>query len=290
MRILDSAILDSPLPKGKPPGAALSVELLLILAMDPIAAQDASPSDFDWLSSARIFILDGYTYPLYPKIRFDAEKLAKTMLDMHADTLRVATSGHYYLIGGTQFQTAPDLGDRDILAECIAACKPRRIRVVPYIRTGGGLAAETVKPEWAYRVNPRGDIPVRWDLGARRSALCWNTAYRQAFYDLIDKVVSRYDIDGIYFDAWKIFYRFEHPNVCYCTRCRKGFAEATDLELPYRENPGQYTIQERKTIRRYQDWYGEELVKVFHETKRIIRSHKDIPLIFNLNHARSLSE
>jgi hypothetical protein len=288
MRIPDSAILDSPLPKGKPPGAALSVVLLLILAMDQIAAQDASPSDFDWLSSARIFILDGYTYPLYPKIRFDAEKLANTMLDMHADTLRVATSGNYYLIGGTQFQTAPDLGDRDILAECVAACKPRRIRVVPYIRTGGGLAAETVKPEWAYRVNPRGDIPVRWDLGARRSALCWNTAYRQAFYDLIDKVVSRYDIDGIYFDAWKIFYRFEHPNVCYCTGCRKGFAEATDLELPYRENPGQYTTQERKTIRRYQDWYGEELVKVFHETKRIIRSHKDIPLIFNLNHARNI--
>lgn len=153
----------------------LYVALLLIFPVDSIVAQEAGPSDFDWLSSARIFILDAYTYPLYPKIEFDAEKLAETMVDMHADTLRVATSGHYYLIGGTQFQTAPDLGDRDILAECIAACKPRRIRIVPYIRTGGALAVEAVKPEWAYRINPKGDIPVKWDLGARRSALCWNT-------------------------------------------------------------------------------------------------------------------
>jgi hypothetical protein len=266
----------------------LCVTLSLILPVDSIVAQDAGPSDFNWLSSARIFILDAYTYPLYPKIEFDAEKLAETMVDMHADTLRVATSGHYYLIGGTQFQTAPELGDRDILAECIAACKPRRIRIVPYIRTGGAIAAEAVKSEWAYRVNPKGDIPMKWDLGARRSALCWNTPYRQAFYEMIDRVVSRYEIDGIYFDAWKVFYDFRQPYVCYCAGCRKGFAKATGLELPYRENPGQYTSRERETIRRYQDWYREEMVEVFRETKRIVRSHKNIPLIFNLNHARNI--
>ena len=88
------------------------------------------------------------------------EKLAATMCDMHADTLRVATSGNYWLVPGTQFATAGDLGDRDILAECVAACKPRGIRVVPYIRTGGGVAAVIVNPDWAYRDNPDGHIPV----------------------------------------------------------------------------------------------------------------------------------
>jgi len=268
--------------------AILCAMWVLMLPAAPTVAQTLGPTDFGWLSSSRIFILDAYTYPFYPKIEFDAEKLAETMADMHADTLRVATSGHTYLIGGTPFQTAPDLGDRDILAECIAACKPRQIRVVAYIRTGGVLAAETVKPEWAYRVNPQGDIPVRWDLGARHSALCWNTTYRQAFYELIDRVASNYDIDGIYFDAWKIFYGFERPYVCYCAGCREGFAEATGLELPYRENHGQFTSRERETIRRYQDWYREEMVEVSRETKRIVRSHKNIPLIFNLNHASNI--
>lgn len=255
----------------------------------PGAAADPPPAaEFEWLRHARIFILDGYTYPLAPKIEFDAEKLAATMADMHANTLRVATSGNYWLIPGTPFATAPDLGDRDILAECVAACKPRGIRVVPYVRTGGAVAAEIVNPDWAYRDKPDGHIPVWWDLGDRRSAFCWNTGYRRAFYDLIEKLVTEYDVDGVYFDAWKIFYRFRHPQVCYCSGCTKGFKRATGLDLPYREDSRQYTTSEWRTIDRYHDWYREEFLKIFRETKRLIRSHKNIPLIFNLNHVRHI--
>ena len=250
------------------------------------AASPKEADDFEWLRHARVFIVDGYTYPLFPKIEFDAEKLAETMADMHANTLRMATSGNYWFLPGTPFQTAPDLGGRDLLAEAIAACKPRGIRVVPYVRCGGSVAAEIVPAEWAYRATPDGQIPVRWDLGARRAAFCWNTGYRSAFLDLIEKLVTRYDIDGIYFDAWKLFYRFRPPYVCYCDGCRKGFREATGLELPYRKNPNHYTAAERRVIARYHDWYREQLVQVFRETKRIVRSHKKIPLIFNLNHAR----
>ena len=266
----------------------VAIPVISFVAQPSTVADPPAATEFEWLRHARIFILDAYTYPLAPKIEFDAGQLAATMADMHADTLRVATSGNYWLIPGTPFATAPDLGDRDILAECVAACKPRGIRVVPYVRTGGGVAAEIVNPDWAYRDNPDGPIPVWWDLGSRRSAFCWNTGYRQAFLDLIEKLVTEYDIDGIYFDAWKIFYRFRHPQVCYCPGCTRGFKEATGLDLPYRENSRQYTISERRTISRYHDWYLEKFLETFRETKRLIRSHKDIPLIFNLNHARHI--
>ena len=43
MRVANRAILNFALPKGKIPGAALSMVLLLILVVDPIAAQDATP-------------------------------------------------------------------------------------------------------------------------------------------------------------------------------------------------------------------------------------------------------
>ena len=112
-------------------------------------AEPAPAAEFEWLRHARVFILDAYTYPLSPKIEFDAEKMADAMDDMHADTLRVATAGHYWFIPGTQFATAPDLGDRDILAECVAACKTRGIKVVPYVRAGGAMAAEIVRPSGA---------------------------------------------------------------------------------------------------------------------------------------------
>ena len=99
-------------------------------------AQSIKEPDYEWLKYAHIFIIDGYTYPICPKLDLNAEKLAETMADMHADVLRIATSGHCgWMIPGTQFKSSPDLGGRDILAECIAACKPRGIKVIPYIAT-----------------------------------------------------------------------------------------------------------------------------------------------------------
>ena len=270
---------------------SLFVTLLAFSLGFPLnAAADPAADEFEWLRHAKIFIVDGYTYPLAPKIEFDAEKLAETMVDMHADTLRIATSGNHWMIPGTQFATANDLGDRDILAESLAACQPRGIRVVPYVRAGSAVAAEIMNPEWAYRDRPDGNIPVSPGLGAQRSAFCWNTGYRQAFYELVEKLVTRYDIDGIYFDSWKLFYAFHDPKVCYCQGCTGGFKQATGLDLPYREVHGDFLPAELQTLTRYREWYLEEMLKVFRETKRIVRSHKNIPLIFNLNHARRIND
>ena len=251
-------------------------------------AQATLDNNFAWLRHARVFLLDAYTYPLYPNIEFDAERLAATMQEMHADTLRVATSGHYWLVPDTPFSTAPGLGNRDILAECIKACKRRGIRVVPYVRAGGSAAAEIVKPEWAYRADPQGTIPVEWDLGCRMSTFCWNTSYRQAFYELVEKIAS-YDIDAIYFDSWKLCYGFEE-RVCYCDGCRRGFHDACGLQLPYREDPSQYSASERETIARYHDWYRQRMVEVFREVKQRIRARKNIPLVFNLNHVSKIRD
>jgi hypothetical protein len=273
-------------------GTVWAAAMLAAMTATPLAAAAArdapSSQPFEWLRHARVFILDAYTYPLYPKIEFDARKFAATMADMHVNTVRVATSGNYWLVPCMPFGVAPDLGKRDILAECIAECKPRGIRVVPYVRAGGEAAVEVVKPQWAYREDPQGNIRVWWDLGGRRSAFCWNTGYRQAFYALIEKLARDYEIDGMYFDAWLLFYRFTHPKICYCEGCRTGFRAAAGLELPFRANAQDYTAAERETIRRYHDWYRAQLLDIFRETKRLIRSHKNIPLIFNLNHARNI--
>ncbi|MFC2125700.1 beta-galactosidase trimerization domain-containing protein [Bacteroidota bacterium] len=269
---------------------------LLVLIGNSLMAQPTSKSTYDWLRHARIFIADAYTYPFFPKIEFNAEKMAETMVDMHANTLRIATSGSCNnLIPGTEFGVAPDLGDRDILAESVAACKPRGIRVVPYLRTGGPIPTVIMKPEWAQRANPAGEIISSVDLGmgTKFSTLCWNTPYRQAFYDLVEKVVSQYDVDGVYFDSWAPFYAFSRQKgyyVCYCEGCKKGLKDATGLELPYRENDDEYTKEDLTVFERYRDWYMEELVEAFEETKRIIKSYKDIPLIFNINNPAWITE
>lgn len=236
--------------------------------------QSMQGANYEWLKHARIFIIDAYNYPLYPKIEFDAERLADTMDDMHANVLRIATSGFGdWLIPGTEFKVSKDLGDRDILAESIAACKPHGIKVVPYLQCGARASKAVMKPEWAQVVNPVGDV--------RSSALCWNTPYKEAFYDLVKTVVSKYDIDGVYFDSWYPFYGFS-GRICYCEGCKKGFKELSGEDIPYREKGEKYTPRELETIDIWREWYIDRMFEAFSETKRIIKSYKDIPLIYNI--------
>ena len=103
-------------------------------------------------------------------------------------------------------------------------------------------------------------------MGTKFSPLCWNTPYREAFYDLVEKVVSRYDIDAMYFDSWALFYGFTRQKgygVCYCDGCRKGFKDAVGLDLPYRSNENDYTSDELAVFKSYRNWYMEELVEIF---------------------------
>jgi hypothetical protein len=240
---------------------------------------------YEWLKDARIFIVDGYNYPLCPGLEFNADSLAGTMADMHANVLRIATSGHCgWMIPGTKFQVTPELGSRDILAESIAACKPYGIRVIPYINTSHTQKTSMINPDWAQKLTPAGDYSSSWSMGEKVTPICFNSSYREAFYDLVRTVVSKYDIDGIYFDTWIPFYFFGgEGKICYCDGCRKGFRTATGMEIPYRENSAEYTHDELKTLDLYRSWWKEEFFKVFTETRRIVKSNKDIPLIYNIN-------
>jgi hypothetical protein len=126
-------------------------------------------------------------------------------------------------------------------------------------------------------------------MGEKVSPICFNSSYRKAFYDLIKTVVSKYDIDGIYFDTWVPFHFFSgKEKICYCDGCRKGFKEATGLEIPYKENANEYTSAELTTFDLYRAWCKEELYKVFSETKRIVKSYKDIPMIYNIGNPTTI--
>ena len=248
----------------------------------------ATPAaDFPWMQTARTFLIDAYEPPFEPRLEFDAKALAETMALMNADTVRISTMGKYALIRGVRFTRHPQLGDRDILAETIAACKPLGIRVVAYVSTGHKLAWTMVTrdhPEYAQRTSPGGP-PARSKMfaGEDHGTVCWNTPYRQAYLDLVEHLVRDYEIDGIYFDRWAAGYFWPGLSVCYCDGCRTGFRKATGLELPYHEKRSDYTAAELAAIDRYHAWYQDTLVEIAREVRKIVKSHRDIPLIYNIN-------
>lgn len=250
------------------------------------------PADMRWLQSARIFLVDAYGYPFTPDLEFDAQALAKTMVDVHANVVRMATMGKYTTIQGVAFSRHPKQGKRDLLAETVAACKPRGIRVVPYISTMHKVAWSMVTrdyPQYAHVARPGGG-PLRSHFGAGEDhgTVCWSTPYRRAYLDLIEHVVRDYEIDGIYFDSWTACYFWPRPGTCYCDGCRKGFAASTGLEIPYHEKLTDYTPAEQAALHRYHTWYQDELVGILREVRRIVKRHRDIPLIYNINNPERL--
>jgi putative glycosyl hydrolase-like family 6 (GHL6) protein/glycosyl hydrolase family 42 (putative beta-galactosidase) len=246
-------------------------------------------AQYGWLNTARVFLIDAYQPPFAPQLEFDAEKIAQTMQDMHVNVVRMSTMGKYATVQGIRFPTHPDQGNRDLLAEMIAACKPRGIKVIPYISTGHKLAWSTVTekyPDYAQRIKPGGG-PQRDHMyvGEDMGTVCWNTSYRQAYLDYVAHIVKDYDISGIYFDTWRPFYFWQGKQVCYCDGCVNGFRNATGLDLPYHENDADYTEDELKIIDKYHAWYKEELISIMNKVREIVKSNKNIPLIYNVNNA-----
>ena len=219
--------------------------VLPLVLSPPGQASDVSPEVADWLQTARVFLIDAYYPPMAPEMEFDAQVLAETMEAMNVNTVRMATMGKYATIQGVRFSTHPDQDDRDLLAEMIAACKPRGIRVVPYISTGHKLAWSMVTedyPEYAQRTRPGGG-PHRSHMfvGEDHGTICWNTPYRQAYMDLVEHVVRDYDVAGVYFDTWRPHYFWPGTKVCYCAGCTEGFRTATGEELPWHEDSSDFT-------------------------------------------------
>jgi len=267
--------------------------LRLVLASGAVAPLAAFAGDTGWVETARVFLIDAYEPPFATRLEYDAKALVETMAQMNANTVRIATMGKYALIQGVRFSAHPELGNRDILAETIAACKPRGIRVVPYISTGHKLAWTMVMryyPEYAQRTTPGGG-PARshFFVGEDHGTVCWNTPYRQAYLDLVQHVVRDYDIDGVYFDRWTAGYFWPGRAVCYCDGCRNGFRQATGLELPWHAKDADYTPAELAAIDRYHAWYQDTLVDIVRQVRKLVKSYKDIPLIYNINNPQNMA-
>ncbi len=244
--------------------------------------------NYSWLQTARVFLLDAYQPPFAPELEYDPQAWVETMTDMNVNVLRFPTMGKYATIQGVRFITHHAQGRRDLLQETIELCKPKGIKVIPYISTGHKLAWSMVTehyPEYGQKTTP-GGLPDRSHMyvGEDHGTVCWMSPYRKAFMDLVEHVVKDYDIDGIYFDKWEPHYFWPRRKLCYCDGCRSGFREASGLEIPYHVRDEDYTPEDLEAIDQYHHWYKEFYMnEVVQKVKELVKSNKQIPLISNIN-------
>jgi len=246
-----------------------------------------------WLRTARVYLLDAYQYPFSPQLEFDAEATARLLQEMGFNTIRFPAIGMYATIPGLRFPVFPGQRERDLLAEMIRAAKARGIRVVVYVGTGHKVAWSIVTrrhPEYAQRTSP-GGLPDRshFFTGEDFGTVCWNTPYREAYLHMLGRIVKEYDIDGIYFDRWTPQYFWPGLRVCYCDGCRNGFRAVSGRELPYHQDVKDYSPQDLAIVRDYHAWYRDRLVEIKREALGLVKAHKNIPLIANINNAQLMA-
>lgn len=114
----------------------------------------------------------------------------------------------------------PGLGQRDLVAELIAAGKKRGIVYVPYLPMDCDLRAWEEHPEWRsvdFSGKQRADIMPR---------CCEHSPFRAHMASHLRELASRYEIGGFWFDGFGISVD------CFCPACRDGFRRAHGLAAP----------------------------------------------------------
>ncbi|MDQ0733373.1 alpha-amylase family protein [Arthrobacter sp. B1I2] len=159
----------------------------------------------------------------------DAAAAADAVVDYGADTWVVNAGGIMsFYPTNLPFQTRnPLLAQRpsgDLFGDAVKAGKARGLKVIARFdmsKVSPRLAREN--PEWLYR-SAEGKPQIYNTL----YSVCPSGDYYQSrTFDVLDEVLDRYDVDGVFFN-WFNFNVRDYDEVvhgpCHCEACRKGFA------------------------------------------------------------------
>ncbi|WP_053206586.1 alpha-amylase family protein [Jiangella muralis] len=169
--------------------------------------------------------LDFHTSPAIPGVGrdFDPEEFADTLVKASVSSITVFAKCHH---GMAYYPTEigvrhPGL-DRDLLGEQITALHGRGIQVTAYLSV---MYDQRVwNQEGGWRVLDRSGLarglfgpagPVAGELGK----ICLNTPYLDEVTAMAGEVVSRYDVDGLFFDNVQYGRALSDASICFCQYC-----------------------------------------------------------------------
>jgi hypothetical protein len=115
---------------------------------------------------------------------------------------------------------APNLKERDLLAECIAEAQRAHLPIIAYCQVQYDTATWDGHPEWRMKDGAGKEIGGR---------LCYNSGYLERIKQLAAEMMA-YPIAGFHFDM--LDYGFGPPVGCWCEHCRAAFWKEYGTEIP----------------------------------------------------------
>jgi len=153
-------------------------------------------------------------------VELDVEAWADYWAGLKVDAVLVSVTGilAFYPTQVPFHRRSKFLGDRDLFGACAQAAKKRGLRVIarmsPDLNWEDALSPH---PEWFMRDAGGGFLPHGEEPRLYRT--CMFSSYFTDFVPAIMREVqSRYDVDGLFTNAWP---PLDALPVCYCDECRK---------------------------------------------------------------------
>jgi hypothetical protein len=147
------------------------------------------------------------------------EEWADYWASLQVDAVLISVTGilAFYPTAVPYHHRAKFLNDRDFFGECCSAAKKRNIRVIarmsPDLNWEDTLKAH---PEW-FKRDLQGN-PLQHTEDPRLYQTCMFTSYFTDYIPAIMREVnSRYDVDGIFTNAWPPIGQLP---ICYCDQCK----------------------------------------------------------------------
>jgi hypothetical protein len=169
----------------------------------------------------------------------DVEQWADYWASLKVDAVLVSVTGilAFYPTEVPFHRKGKFLGDRDFFGDCCAAAKRRGMHVIARMSPDlNWQDATQAHPEWFQR-NAQGEL-VRHGEDARLFRTCMFTTYMTEYMPAIMREVNaRYDIDGLFTNAWPPLGSLP---VCSCEQCKKLPAAGS---IAYWEKFNERTVQ-----------------------------------------------
>jgi hypothetical protein len=176
----------------------------------------------------------------------DVEQWANYWASLKCDVVLVSVTGiiAFYPTKVPFHRQSKFLNGRDFTGELVAAAKKRNMRVIarfsPDLNWGDALQAH---PEWFRRDKQGNPIP------AVEEPLLFNTCTFTTYMTehvpaLMREVNSRYDIDGLFTNAWPTIGRMPE---CYCEACK---------DLPHYDTPAYWQKYTERVVSLWKMWDG----------------------------------
>ncbi|TBL79104.1 alpha-amylase family protein [Paenibacillus thalictri] len=163
-------------------------------------------------------------------VDYDARAVVRYMEEIRANCIVVNGGGIVDFFRHDLFSANPNpfMTNEDILRDLTEACHEKGIKVVVRVDFRGvDKRIYELRPDW-FSVTEKGEPIIRENpFHSPIFAPCYQSTYRNEHaYQFIETLLQRYDIDGIWENA------YTQEGICYCKSCSDRYRKEVGKELP----------------------------------------------------------